>query len=83
MDNNQEIKKLSPLSLKDLKEKNKARLRAGLSEIPIKIRKCMGCGAMFESSESRYCGCAKGDNILESHHIFAYNNGKARYERNS
>ena len=51
------IKKLPSFLIRDLEHKNKARELAGLSLIRIKVRRCIACGARFESIGNRGCGC--------------------------
>jgi hypothetical protein len=52
------IKTLPPSVVKDIEQKNIARRLAGLSPISIKIRRCIACGAPFESAGNRTCGCS-------------------------
>jgi len=52
------IKTLPPSVVKDIEQKNIARRLAGLSAIAIKIRRCIACGAPFESAGNRTCGCS-------------------------
>ncbi|MCY4381478.1 MAG: hypothetical protein OXC40_07935 [Proteobacteria bacterium] len=51
------IKKLTPSAKREIELKNHARKLAGLSPIIVKVRKCISCGQMFESSGNRNCGC--------------------------
>ncbi|MCA2960535.1 MAG: hypothetical protein IOD12_09795 [Silvanigrellales bacterium] len=52
------IKTLPPSVVKDIEQKNIARRLAGLSPISIKVRRCIACGAPFESAGNRTCGCS-------------------------
>jgi hypothetical protein len=52
------IKTLPPSVVKDIEQKNIARRLAGLSAIVIKVRRCIACGAPFESAGNRTCGCS-------------------------
>ena len=52
------IKTLPPSVVKDIEQKNIARRLAGLSAISIKVRRCIACGAPFESAGNRTCGCS-------------------------
>jgi hypothetical protein len=52
------IKTLPPSVVKDIEQKNIARRLAGLSPIVIKVRRCIACGAPFESAGNRTCGCS-------------------------
>lgn len=52
------IKTLPPSVVKDIEQKNIARRLAGLSPIQIKVRRCIACGAPFESAGNRTCGCS-------------------------
>lgn len=52
------IKTLPPSVVKDIEQKNIARRLAGLSPIVIKVRRCISCGAPFESAGNRTCGCS-------------------------
>lgn len=52
------IKTLPPSVVKDIEQKNIARRLAGLSPIAIKVRRCIACGAPFESAGNRTCGCS-------------------------
>lgn len=52
------VKTLPPSVVKDIEQKNIARRLAGLSPIVIKIRRCISCGAPFESAGNRTCGCS-------------------------
>lgn len=52
------IKTLPPSVVKDIEQKNIARRLAGLSAIVIKVRRCISCGAPFESAGNRTCGCS-------------------------
>jgi hypothetical protein len=52
------IKTLPPSVVKDIEQKNIARRLAGLSPIQIKVRRCISCGAPFESAGNRTCGCS-------------------------
>ncbi len=52
------IKTLPPSVVKDIEQKNIARRLAGLSSIVIKVRRCIACGAPFESAGNRTCGCS-------------------------
>ena len=54
---NQKLKKLPPSVVRDIELKNEARRMAGLSPIRIKVRECTMCGALFESTGNRTCGC--------------------------
>jgi hypothetical protein len=51
------IKRLPPSVVKDIELKNHARRLASLSPIKIKVRRCISCGALFESAGNRTCGC--------------------------
>ena len=51
------IKRLTPSARREVELKNHARKLAGLSLITIKVRKCISCGKLFESSGNRNCGC--------------------------
>lgn len=51
-------KTLPPSVVKDIEHKNIARRLAGLSPIQIKVRRCISCGAPFESAGNRTCGCS-------------------------
>ena len=51
-------KTLPPSVVKDIEQKNIARKLAGLPLIYIKVRKCLSCGAPFESAGNRTCGCS-------------------------
>lgn len=53
----EEIKRLTSIALVDLKEKNKARADLGLSDIKLKVRRCLRCQKLFESLGNRLCGC--------------------------
>lgn len=55
-----EIKRLPPVVLRDIKLKNEARRLSNLRLIEIKIRKCIACDAFFESVGDRICGCNTG-----------------------
>ena len=52
------VKTLPPSVVKDIEQKNIARRLAGLSAISIKVRRCIACGAPFESAGNRTCGCS-------------------------
>jgi len=54
----QKIKALPPSVVKDIEQKNVARRLAGLPLIHIKVRHCLICGSLFESSGNRTCGCS-------------------------
>ena len=55
-----EIKRLPPVVLRDIKLKNEARRLSSLKLIEIKIRKCIACDSLFESVGDRICGCNTG-----------------------
>ncbi len=52
------IKTLPPSVVKDIEQKNIARRLAGISPIQIRVRRCLACSFMFESSGNRTCGCS-------------------------
>ncbi|MES2615384.1 MAG: hypothetical protein V4591_08215, partial [Bdellovibrionota bacterium] len=52
------IKTLPPSVVKDIEQKNIARRLAAISPIQIRVRRCLACGFMFESSGNRTCGCS-------------------------
>ena len=52
------IKTLPPSVVKDIEQKNIARKLASISPIQIRVRRCLACGFMFESSGNRTCGCS-------------------------
>ena len=52
------IKTLPPSVVKDIEQKNIARKLAAISPIQIRVRRCLACGFMFESSGNRTCGCS-------------------------
>lgn len=54
----QKIKTLPPSVVKDIEQKNMARKLSGLSPILIRVRPCLTCGSLFESSGNRTCGCS-------------------------
>lgn len=58
IENGIRIKTLPPSVVKDIEQKNIARRLAGLSSIHIRVRRCLSCGSMFESSGNRTCGCS-------------------------
>jgi hypothetical protein len=62
------IKKLEDFYLRQLTEQNAARSAIGLAKIMIKIRRCLSCGSLFESTHNRLCGCQghrhEGDHVL-------------------
>ncbi|MCY4444485.1 MAG: hypothetical protein OXC44_06790 [Proteobacteria bacterium] len=51
------VKRLTPSVRREIDLKNHARQLAGLSLITIKVRKCIVCNKLFESSGKRSCGC--------------------------
>jgi hypothetical protein len=51
------VKRLPPSVVKDIELKNHARRLANLSPIRIKVRNCISCQVLFESSGNRTCGC--------------------------
>jgi len=53
----EKVKRLPPSVLKDIEQKNMARRLTGLSCIVVKVRRCVACGCLFESSGNRTCGC--------------------------
>lgn len=53
----QKVKTLPVSVRKDIQQKNIARQLAGLPEIKVKVRRCISCGGLFESSGNRTCGC--------------------------
>lgn len=55
-----EVKRLPPVVLRDIKLKNEARRLSNLKLIEIKIRKCIACDSLFESVGDRICGCNTG-----------------------
>ncbi len=52
------IKTLPPSVIKDIEQKNIARKLASISAIQIRVRRCLSCGCLFESSGNRTCGCS-------------------------
>ena len=62
------VKKLGPFQARALMDQNTARSAIGLSKIEIKIRRCLSCGSLFESTQNRLCGCQgarpEGDHVL-------------------
>lgn len=56
-DNSSKVKYLPPSVMKDIEQKNAARKLAGLPPIITRIRRCLTCGAMFQSAGNRTCGC--------------------------
>jgi hypothetical protein len=62
------VKKLGPFHARALMDQNTARSAIGLSRIEIKIRRCLSCGCLFESTQNRLCGCQgarpEGDHVL-------------------
>ena len=62
------IKRLQVFNLRLLDDQNRARADAGLDPIQIRIRRCLSCGGLFESTENRLCGCLghrpEGDHVL-------------------
>ncbi len=57
-ENGVRIKTLPPSVVKDIEQKNIARKLAAISPIQIRVRRCLACGFMFESSGNRTCGCS-------------------------
>ncbi len=57
-ENGVRIKTLPPSVVKDIEQKNIARRLAGISVIQIRVRRCLACSFMFESSGNRTCGCS-------------------------
>jgi hypothetical protein len=57
-ENGVRIKTLPPSVVKDIEQKNIARKLASISPIQIRVRRCLSCGFMFESSGNRTCGCS-------------------------
>lgn len=57
-ENGVRIKTLPPSVVKDIEQKNIARKLAAISPIQIRVRRCLSCGYMFESSGNRTCGCS-------------------------
>jgi hypothetical protein len=57
-DTGAKIKTLPPSVIRDIAQKNNARKLAGLTPIQIRIRRCIACGSLFESSGNRTCGCS-------------------------
>ena len=55
-----QIKRLPPVVLRDIKLKNEARRLSNLKLIEVKIRKCIACNQSFESVGDRICGCNVG-----------------------
>lgn len=51
------VKRLPPSVVKDIELKNNARRLANLTPIRIKVRRCIACDQLFESSGNRTCGC--------------------------
>ena len=58
VENGVRIKTLPPSVVKDIEQKNIARRLAGLASIHIRVRRCLACCSMFESSGNRTCGCS-------------------------
>ena len=56
-ESSEHIKKLQLFHLRLLDDQNRARMDAGLDLIKIRIRRCLSCGGLFESTEKRLCGC--------------------------
>jgi len=52
------VKTLPPSVVKDIEQKNVARRLAGLAPINVRVRRCLTCGSLFESSGNRTCGCS-------------------------
>jgi len=57
-ENGVRIKTLPPSVVKDIEQKNIARRLAAISPIQIRVRRCLACSFMFESSGNRTCGCS-------------------------
>lgn len=49
----------------EIAAQNRVRERWGLEQLKIKIRKCLRCGAEFESKGNRTCGCIKFARMLD------------------
>lgn len=58
IENGAKIKTLPPSVVRDIAQKNNARKLAGLMPIQIRVRRCIACGSLFESSGNRTCGCS-------------------------
>lgn len=61
------VKKLSPLVVKDLEQKNRARVLVSLPPLRVKIRICMVCRRPFESVGSYTCGCSPRPQEINNH----------------
>jgi len=51
------VKRLEVFHLRLLDDQNRARVDAGIDPIKIRIRRCLSCSGLFESTEKRLCGC--------------------------
>ena len=51
------VKRLPECDLRMIDELNRGRRNANLSALVVKVRRCMGCRTLFESTGNRQCGC--------------------------